>query len=92
MSDSTRRGFLKVTGAGVAAAGVAAVVPAIASQGATEDVAVPASASREMLVHVKNVHTGELSMMVDGREVAVTDRHLAARLAHAMHSAPSQSV
>jgi hypothetical protein len=93
MSDSSRRGFLKVAGAGAAAAGVAVVVVAQAdgtSSATTVDAAaLPASAKREMLVHVRDVHTGAISLMVEGREVTVHDRDLATRIAGAMHSATS---
>jgi hypothetical protein len=93
MSDSSRRGFLKVAGAGVAAAGAAAVVVAQHESGAGSDTvdaaALPASAKREMLVHVRDVHTGAISLMVEGREVTVHDRDLATRIAGALHGATS---
>jgi hypothetical protein len=88
MSDSSRRGFLKVAGAGLATAGVAAVVPSVIGTATDSDAAsLPASAHGAMLVHVSDVRRGELKMMVEGREVTVHDHKLVARLAAAMHSA-----
>jgi hypothetical protein len=88
MSDSSRRGFLKVAGAGVAAAGVAAVVPSVIGTATDSDAAtLPHSASGSMLVHVSDVRRGEMQLMVEGREVTVHNPKLVAQLAAALHSA-----
>lgn len=96
MSDSSRRGFLKVAGAGAAAAGVAVVVVAqgegAASATTVDAAALPASAKREILAHVRDVHTGAISLMVEGHEVTIHDRDLATRLASAMHTASRSAV
>lgn len=87
MFDSPRRGFLKVAGAGVAAAGAAVAVPALGrGSSATAKPTVPASASGAVVAHIADVHGSELSVMVEGREVLITDRDLVARLARAIHT------
>lgn len=96
MSDSSRRGFLRVAGAGVAAAGVAAVVVAQGDHdGASATPAaapLPASAKREILAHVRDVHSGTISLMVEGQEITVHDRDLATRIASALHGAARTTV
>ena len=85
MFDSPRRGFLKVAGVGAAAAGAAVVAaPSASASGATK--AVPRSARGAVVAHIPDVHGSELVVMVEGREVHITDRDLVARLAHAIHS------
>lgn len=87
MNDSSRRNFLKYAGAGVAAAGVAAVAPAAAADAETRDkrVELPKGAHGPMVAHIHDVHTGEMTVMVEGHEVTVTDHQLAAKIAHALH-------
>ena len=89
MSDSTRRGFLKIAGAG-AAVGAAAVATtaAVKSNGAEKTAsgtaaAVPAGASGALVAYVKDVRGAEVSVMVGQTEVVVHDRDLVARLATA---------
>ena len=95
MNNSNRRAFLKVAGVTSAAAGAAVVVPAAAlapPSAKTESAAgstLPAAASGAMVAYIDDVSTGEISVMVEGREVTVTDHQLVATLAHALHSAPS---
>jgi hypothetical protein len=85
MSEHSRRNFLR--GAGVAAAGVtaAAVLPAgaaLASGGTSAEDAPAADASTQALVvHVKDAKAGQLSVLSGDREVVVTDRKLAQKLA-----------
>lgn len=91
MIDSPRRGFLKVAGAGIAAAGVAAAAaPAVLSRASgttAAQKALPSSASGAMVAYISDVHGGEVSVMVEGREVVITDHELVSRLAHAIHTA-----
>jgi hypothetical protein len=96
MNESSRRGFLKVAGVGAAAAGVAALAPAAAATaGAGPKVApaaapkLPAAATGSMVAYIDDVTTGEVSVMVEGREVTITDHQMVAKLAHAMHSPKS---
>jgi hypothetical protein len=82
MSDSTRRTFLAVAGAGTVA-GVAAVAAPSAANGAVESEALPRGAQGAMAAYIHDVHRGEVLVMVEGREVIVTDHRLVARLARA---------
>ena len=82
MSPHTRRAFIIGAGGGVAA-GVAGASTthgrpdaAHASQ-ATGDI----SADNPLVAYVRDVRSGEISVMAGDREVVVTDRALAARLA-----------
>lgn len=95
MSESTRRGFLKIAGAG-AAVGAAAVATtaAVKSHSSTTPpagtaAAVPAGASGALVAYVRDVRGAEVSVMVAGTEVIVQDKELVARLvnARATHSA-----
>jgi hypothetical protein len=93
MSEASRRGFLVIAGAGVAATVGAAVAGtqylldkenSAAEQPKVQDLSSADLASAEsFVVHVKDVKTGQLAILVDQREVLVTDRELAARLANA---------
>lgn len=86
MSTSTRRGFLKIAGAG-AAVGAAAVATTAAVKGGsttqpaagTAD-AVPAGASGPLVAYVRDVRGAEVSVLVGETEVVVTDKELVARL------------
>lgn len=91
MSESTRRGFLKVAGAG-AAAGVAAVAVGAATKSghkaadgtaAAAAAAVPAHASGPLVAYVRDVRGAEVSVMVGETEVVVHDADLVARLTSA---------
>jgi hypothetical protein len=84
MYEAPRRGFLKVAGAGVAAAGAATVTAASAS--AATPMTVPAGAEGALVAYITDVKRGEISVMVEGREVVITDHDLVARLAHAIHA------
>ncbi len=95
MNGSNRRTFFKTAGVGAAAVGAAALVPAgisaTTSDKAPTAVAVPeatlpAGAAGSMVAYIHDVAKGEVSVMVEGREVTVTDHQLVAKLAHALHS------
>ncbi|MEU4192383.1 twin-arginine translocation signal domain-containing protein [Kribbella sp. NPDC026611] len=88
MSEATRRGFLVFAGVGTAAAAGAVAGSSIFGDRSVD--AVDAAAGIEpadlagvesFVVHVKDVRKGELAILVGEREVLVTDRELAARLA-----------
>ncbi len=81
MAESSRRNFLILAGAGAAAAGVAATLPAGAA-GATPSTG-NATAAGPLLAYVKDARSGELTLMVGEREVVVRDRDLVNRLARA---------
>jgi hypothetical protein len=85
MSDATRRGFLVFAGAGTAAA-VGATVAGANLFGDVPEAAAklgPAGLAdaESFVVHVKDVKSGHLVILVGDREVLVTDRELAGRLA-----------
>ena len=81
MSDVSRRTFLAGVGATAAAVTAGAVLPE-AALAATRDPAPEGDASTSTLVvHVTNSATGELTVHSGDREVTVTDRRLAQRLA-----------
>jgi hypothetical protein len=86
MSEATRRGFLVIAGAGTGAAIAAIAAPTLFGDDETAetvDVARPLQPVdvESFVVHVKDVQTGRLAIMVGEREVLVTDRELAALLA-----------
>ncbi len=87
MSDASRRGFLVFAGAGTAAAVGAVAAPKIFSE--RSEAAAPQLEASDLadaesfVVHVKDVKSGQMAIMVGEREVLVTDRELAARLAGA---------
>lgn len=87
MEKSTRRNFFAVTGVGTAAGIAALAAPSPADAATVDQVKVPAGAEPSMVAYVSNVHRGEVTLMVADREVTVTDKQLAARLAHAFHQA-----
>lgn len=97
MNSANRRGFLKIAGAGAAAAGAATLTAAPASAARAGGPAVqagglPATASGSMVAYIDDVANGELSVMIQGREITVTDHDLVARLATAVHLASTAAV
>lgn len=95
MSGSDRRSFLRTASVGAAAVGAAALTPTVVSTAAASAPAgekrteLPAAAAGSMVAYIHDVSTGEVSVMVEGREVTITDHQLVAKLAHAMHSSSS---
>ena len=85
MSDTTRRGFLVIAGAGAAAAGASVIGVAAAASGKPDDQLTPQdlAGAESFVVHVKDVRRGQLAILVGDREVLVEDRELATRLAGA---------
>jgi hypothetical protein len=84
MTDATRRGFLVFAGAGTAAAVGAVAAPKIFGEhadGAKPLEPAELATAESFVVHVKDVRKGQLAILVGQREVLVTDRELAARLA-----------
>lgn len=82
MSDASRRSFLAVAGIGTAGAVAAATVGSAEGADAAE-VTLPAGAAGPMAAYIRDVRAGELALMVEGREVVITDKRLVARLAAA---------
>jgi hypothetical protein len=81
MSETNRRKFLAVTGAGAAAGTVALTAgPAFAASETQRS----ATAARETVVaYVKDHRSSELRLMVGEREVVVHDRDLVNRILNA---------
>jgi hypothetical protein len=82
MTDATRRGFLAAAGLGTAGV-VAATVSGGRADAAEDEAVLPAGAHGAMAAYVRDVHAGEVALMIEGREVVVTDKRLVARLARA---------
>jgi hypothetical protein len=94
MEPVSRRNFFKKAGAVAATAGTMAVAPigftsAIAgvATGAHNDAPLTAEehlrGGEELVAHVKNARTGEISLFIGHREVTIRDRKVAARLVRA---------
>lgn len=86
MSEYSRRTFLIGTGAGVATGvgATALAAPALAAPAWPAAKAAPAghvSDEAPLVAYVRDVAAGEISLMTGDREVVITDRALAARLA-----------
>lgn len=82
MSDATRRRFLAVAGAGTVA-GIAAIAAPNAAATPDEHESLPPDAAGAMAAYVHDVKKAQVVVMVEGREVVVTDKQLVARLARA---------
>lgn len=86
---ASRRNFLTLAGAGIAAAGAAVAVPRLASGPAATPVvdavkALPANIESSITAFVSNVHDGIVTVMVGGREAQIVDHALVSKLAHAV--------
>jgi len=84
MSETSRRRFIGVTGAGAAAVGATALVPGSALAAGTH--LRKNSATTSVVAFVDDVHSDEVVLMVDEREVVVHDRDLVTRLLNAAGS------
>jgi hypothetical protein len=85
MTDSSRRTFLRTAGLSTAAGMAAVVAPSAAD--AAEETALPSNARGPMAAYIHDVRKGEVALMIEGREVVVTDKRLVARLARAFQRA-----
>jgi len=91
MSESTRRGFLKIAGAGAAVGAAAVATTAVvrpdggepAAATGRSGAALPAGASGPLVAYVRDVRAAEISVLVGETEVVVQDRELVGRLAGA---------
>ncbi|MEO3936911.1 hypothetical protein V3N99_09150 [Dermatophilaceae bacterium Soc4.6] len=80
MKDATRRGFLAISGAGVAAAAVAPSAMA-AGRPAADSKQEQAAASGAMLAYVHDASKGEVTLMKGENEIVVRDAALVRALA-----------
>ena len=79
MSDTSRRKFLAVAGAGAAASTVGLTGVAQAAEARRK----PNSAQDAVVAYVKDHRSSELRLMVGEREVVVNDRDLVTRILNA---------
>jgi hypothetical protein len=79
---STRRAFLALAGAGTVSGAAALAAPSAGAAPADTET-LPPGAQGAMAAYIRDVRRGEVVVMVEGREVVLTDRRLVARLAHA---------
>jgi hypothetical protein len=93
MEPVSRRSFFKQAGAVAATAGTMAAAPigfaSAASGASSNDHDAPLTpeehlrGNEELIAHVKNARTGEISLFIGHREVTLRDRKIAARLIRA---------
>lgn len=80
----TRRTFLSRSSMGVAIAGGLALVPVVSSilkaQPKTATIPMPAESADPVVAHVRDLTSGEISLLVGTKKVVVRDLDLAARL------------
>jgi hypothetical protein len=86
MSELSRRTFLRGVGVSAAAVTATAAIPATARAATRkpetgDDPAAADAVTDSLVVYVKDARVGEISVMSGDREVVVTDRRLAQRLA-----------
>ena len=81
MSDTDRRKFLAVTGAGAAAGTVALTAGPVFAAGSS----VPSkdAAAESVVAYIENHRSSELRLMLGDREVVVHDRDLVTRILNA---------
>ena len=84
MAEQSRRTFLTRASVGTAAIGAAAVAPSLLGGGVAEaDTESGPEHGAEFVVWVRNPRAGEVSFLVGEKELTLTDRKLAKRLAQA---------
>jgi hypothetical protein len=96
MTKLTRRGFLGKTSAGAATIGALLVAPGLAEAASGPSPAANLHLTKEELagpvvVHVRDLATGELALMVGTREIVLHDREFVSRLGKAMRRSPGQT-
>jgi len=75
-----------MAGVGTAAGLAIAVTPGSANA-AAEDTTLPPGADGSMAAYIHDLNNGEVALMVEGRQVIVTDKVLVSRLARAFAQA-----
>jgi hypothetical protein len=86
MTQLTRRAFLEQTPVGAATLGLLPVMPALAAVRRASEGASPrlsAASPGSMVIHVKDIATGEMTLLVGTREFALRDPRLVAGLIEA---------
>ena len=92
MTKLARRGFLKQTSVSVATLGMLATVPSLATASDMPEVAETnlselstAIMNEPVVAHVRDLASGEISLLVGEREIIFRDPGLVLRLLNAMH-------
>ncbi len=84
MSQLTRKGFLGKTSIGAAAIGAIATVPGIAHASEADTAhnlkLRPEELTGPLMVHVRNLKTGEIAVLVGTREIVYRDPQFVKRL------------
>ncbi len=92
MAKQTRRGFLKQTSVGVATIGVLSTLPTLAVVSESEAPTVTSAAETELsaaalsepiVAHVRDLSSGEISLLVGTQEIIYRDPELVVRLLRA---------
>jgi hypothetical protein len=96
MSKLTRRGFLGKTSAGAATLGALLMVPGLAEAAPSAPRMTHLGLTKEelegpVLVHVRDLKTGELAILVGEREIVFNDSEFVNRLGKAAQRATPQS-
>jgi hypothetical protein len=86
MEDVSRRNLIKGAGVGVAAAGAAVALGPLTRADAATDKAEPVAFDQPVIARVRDLTNGEVEIFTGNREVSVTDRDLARRIAKAARS------
>lgn len=88
MEKASRRGFLAITGVGIAGVAGAAVAPSAMAAGApvTASDSGRIDAVGSLVVHVVDAQKGQVAVMQGEREVVVTDRALVRAVARHLKS------
>jgi hypothetical protein len=81
MSETSRRRFIGVAGAGVAGAGATVLLPGAAASAQTQ--LTGKGATSPVVAYVEDAGSDTVVLMVDEREVVVHDRDLVNRLLNA---------
>lgn len=83
MTKLTRRSLLQQTPVSAAAISLLPAMPALASIRHTPEASaplLPTASADSMVVHVSNVATGEMTLLVGARQIVVRDPRIVARL------------
>src|SRR5450755_448828 len=81
MADHSRRAFIRGAGVTAAAATVAVMVPGVASATSKSDDDGAPTPDGQVVAHVTNAKAGTITLMRGDREIEVTDKALASKLA-----------
>jgi hypothetical protein len=74
---------MTAAGVGTAAGLAVAVIPSTTAAASAESTTLPAGAQGAMAAYIHDLDNGEVALMVEGRQVIITDKVLVSRLAHA---------